>query len=59
MGDDGHVGDPVSAGYLALQLDGRSNGRGRRASRPDDGERGGPRIRGGRTQEKGHQHGVS
>jgi hypothetical protein len=57
MDNDSLVGDPVPAGHLALQLDGRGDGGSRRAGRPDDGERDGPRTGGGETPEEGPQHG--
>jgi hypothetical protein len=38
LGVDGLVGNLVSAGNFALQLDGRGHGRGRSVSRADDGD---------------------
>jgi hypothetical protein len=54
---DSCVGDPVSASRVALQLGGRSDGGSRRASWPDDGERGRSGAGEGEAQEEGHQHG--
>jgi hypothetical protein len=54
---DGLVGDPVSAGNFALQLDGCGNGRSRSASRTDDGDRSCPRTRGGEAKEEEHELG--
>jgi hypothetical protein len=42
----------MTAGHLALQLGGRGDGGSRRASQPDDGERGGSRTGGGEAQEE-------
>jgi hypothetical protein len=47
LGADSPVEDPISAGYLTLQLDGRGDGGSRRTGRADDGDRGRPRARGG------------
>jgi hypothetical protein len=55
LGADGLVGDPVSAGDFALQLDGCSNGRNRSASWADDGDRSCPGAGGGEDEEKEHE----
>jgi hypothetical protein len=57
LGADGLLGDPLPVGDLALQLGGRSHGRCGSEGRPDDGDRGRPRVRGGGGEEKEYEHG--
>jgi hypothetical protein len=52
VGVNSYVGDPVPAGHLTLQLDGRGKGRSGRESRPDDGGRGRSRTGGARTRRR-------
>jgi hypothetical protein len=59
LGAEGLVGNPVSAGNFALQLDGCGNGRSRSASRADDGDRSCSRTRGGEAKEEEHEPGGS
>ncbi len=51
------LGDPLPAGDLALQLGGRGDGRRGSEGRPDEGDRGRPRARGGGGEEKEHEYG--
>ncbi len=57
MGAYGLLGDPLPTGDLALQLGGRSDGRRGSESRPDDGDWGRPRARGGGGEEEEYEHG--